>query len=105
MALLVGDREAVSPKSARGPTGSPRLSPEARVVPFPQLEKEGRSEDKEEGREGSEGRRPGEAWAQRSKEEKLREEGSPEAEAGQKEREEEREEASYTRRLRKHRLG
>ena len=41
VALLVGDREAVPPRPASGPTGSHRLSPEARVAPFPQLEKAG----------------------------------------------------------------
>lgn len=53
---------------------------------LPRLEQAGRGRGKEEGREGSEERRPGEAWAQRSEEEKLREGGSRETEAEKKKR-------------------
>ena len=101
VALLVGDREAVPPGSARGPTGFHRLSPETRVVPFPRLEKGGWSKGRRKGGEGRQARRPGLRGPRRRK---LSEGGKPEAETGQKEREEEREEASRSRCLEKHRL-
>ena len=62
--------------------------------------REGRkSEGRRKGGEGRQARRPGLRGPRRRK---LREGGKPEAETGQKEREEEREEASRTRCLEKH---
>lgn len=78
-----------------------RLSPETRVVPFPRLEKGGWSKGRRKGGEGRQARRPGLRGPRRRK---LSEGGKPEAETGQKEREGEREDASRSRCLEKHRL-
>lgn len=83
VALLVGDREAVPPGSARGPTGSHRLSPETRVVPFPRLEKGGGSKGRRKGGEGRQARRPGLRGPRRRK---LGEGGKPETDRTERKR-------------------
>lgn len=59
--MIGGGQGGRPPKSANGPTGSPRLYLEDQMAQFLQLEKEERNEGKEEGWERSEERRLGDA--------------------------------------------